>query len=200
MENSIKYSIDSLKTIYAVIVALAISQVLRIIIQGDTINDYWSNFKLYAPGFLSFFLLIVPFFQGMNRHFSFCYLEKETKIIDWALLIDFLIFTIEASLLFILADSIKFGIQSFIFIGLVLFVDIIWALVSHLIHYRNLDNSVKRWSIINVITLIFGTIIYLSENVFIGKDKEYVLLLLMIGRTFADYRSSWFFYFPILKK
>jgi len=191
-----RYSVESLKTIYAVIIALAISRVLINIFPGSNIEDYWPNLTNHAPAFFSFFLLIVPFYQGMNRHFSFCYLEKEGRIIDWALLIDFLIFAIEASLLFIFANSIKSGINSFVIIGLILFVDVIWGLVSHLIHYRKLNQSVINWSIINFIALVVGTLIFISSNIFIGATKEWVLFIVMLCRTVADYWTSWKFYFP----
>ncbi len=192
-----KRSVDSLEKIYAVIIALAIGKTLTTIFPGGDFNSDLANNAKFIPALFSFFLLVVPFYHGMNRHLDFCYLSKKKEDIkEWGLLIDFIVFCLESSLLFVFANYIKSGINCYIILGLILAIDVIWGFVSHLIHYGKITSSLLKWCIINFLAIILGYLNFVIKNAFTDFSKEINFLLIMLLRTIADYWTSWSFYFP----
>ncbi len=195
--KSIERSVDSLQMIYAVIVALAIGKA----IQATFIDTSTGLFKFdsslfnYLPAFLTFVVTIVPFYHGMNRHLDKCYIENTERHVEGALLFDFLVFFFEASILFSFSTSIKSGLQSFLVLGVLLLVDIFWALISHWIHYRKFKPSVVRWSLINSGAIALGVFIYLNTSYTQGS-KAFLLFVIAIIRSALDYGFLWRFYFP----
>ena len=79
----------------------------------------------------------------MNRHLDRCYLEKKTGIRQGALLLDFGTFFIEAGLLFAAAWSLRSGLYSFLYLGVLLAVDMLWGLISHQIHFPAQKSHVR---------------------------------------------------------
>jgi hypothetical protein len=207
-EKSFERSIDSLQRIYAVILALSIGQsITKVLIDRDTgqiiplfittESSQVINWNLISaiPAFIAFIVTVVVFHHGMNRHFDKCYLETNNKKLKGALLFDFFVFFIEAGIFFAFASSIRSGLASFIILGVLLIVDSIWALVSNWIHYSGEKVSVVRWAAINFIFIVVG-ILVAGLNVYDNSTKAWVLMVLVIARTVADYVFSWDFYFP----
>ncbi len=153
------------------------------------LNSLWGA----LPVLLSFFVIVVPFYHGMNRHLDRCYIEKKDSKVYGALLIDFIIFCLESSLLFIFAKSITFGIKGFVLLWLILIVDLLWGLISHYIHYRHYTPSTIRWAIINFVTIVIGFIIFSLE---VFEFKAWIFFFILLSRTVADYSLCWKFYFP----
>lgn len=184
--------------IYAVIVALAIGKA----VQATFIDTSTGLFKFdsslfnYLPAFLTFVFTIVPFYHGMNRYLDKCYIENNERHVEGALLFDFLVFFFEASILFSFSTSIKSGLQSFLVLGLLLLVDVLWALVSHWIHYRKFKPSVIRWATINSIAIVVGIFIYLNESSYAKENKPFLLFIVAVLRSAFDYGFLWRFYFP----
>ena len=207
-EKSVERSIDSLQRIYAVILALSIGQAIQKILidretgqiipfllsteNGQSIN--W-DFISPIPAFVAFIVTIVPFHHGMNRHFDKCYLEKDDNNLKGALLFDFFVFFLEAGIFFGFASAIRSGIASFVILGFLLAVDAIWALVSNWIHYNKQPISVIRWTAINFIFIVIG-ILVVGLNFYDTNTKTWILMVIVISRTVADYYFSWDFYFP----
>jgi len=192
--NSIQRSVDSLQKIYAVIIALAISQSITktfSIEDGKIISE---DFVRSLPTLVSFFAFVVPFYHGMNRHLDNCYVQKVGKMIQGALLFDFFIFCVESSLLFAFTQTLPQELKGFVLIALMLIVDMFWGFISHWIHYKEYTPSIRRWSVINFITLVIGIVIY-SINIL--DNKPLILMLLSLLRLMADYYFCWRFYFPI---
>jgi hypothetical protein len=95
-------SVDSLQQIYAVVIALAIAQAVQGLLR-DPIHGTVLSFSEIAAGvaaFVAFMVTLVPFWHGMNRHLDRCYMEKKGVVRQGALLMDFVAFFFEASLLF----------------------------------------------------------------------------------------------------
>ena len=129
----------------------------------------------------------------MNRHLDRCYLEKTGVVVQGALLFDFIVFFLEAVFLFAAGWSLRTGISTFYFLGALLASDMVWGYISHLIHFPRKKSHVLKWSIINVVagTFAFGVVEYPFNQ------KPWVLMVIAILRSIADYGFCWKFYFPI---
>lgn len=193
-DKLIERSVDSIQKIYAVVIALAISQAIQSLLKEPSgvsvvnLKEFFSG----LPAFVAFLVTLVPFWHGMNRHLDRCYLEKTSNVVQGALLFDFVVFFIESSLLFAAGWSLRAGIQTFFYLGALLGVDMIWAITSHQIHFAGRRSHAKRWSAINLgaIAVAFGIVEFPFEN------KPLVLMAIAVLRTILDYGLCWNFYFP----
>jgi hypothetical protein len=109
-----------------------------------------------------------------------------------ALLFDFGTFCIEASFLFAAGWSLRAGLQTFYYLGSLLLVDMVWAFISHQIHFPGKKSHAVRWSTINITAMAVAVLVV----AFPFKHKLLVLTVLAVLRTIADYRICWNFYFP----
>lgn len=193
--KNLERSVDSLKTIYSIVIALAMGKSIETL-ANLLLGDKLAEFLTALPAFTAFILLVVPFYHGMNRHLDIVYLEREqSSVAQGALLFDLFVFFVEALLLFGIASIVNRGLAPFGLMALALIVDIIWATLSHWIHYKGLTVTVLRWMLINVGTMILGTLLYLT-TFFTDEHKPLILTLLVGVRTIVDYIACWRFYFP----
>jgi hypothetical protein len=188
-------SVDSLQKIYAVVIALAISQAVQSWLRDPSGVAYISRQALIAgvPALVAFVVTLIPFWHGMNRHLDRCYLERPAEqVVQSALLFDFVMFIVESCFLFAAAWSLRFGIAPFEWLGGLLVVDMAWGFISHLIHSRGRKSHAKVWSIINLVAIFLGILIVS----FPFGTKLVVLMMIAIVRFIADYGFCWSFYFP----
>lgn len=187
-------SVDSLQQIYAVVIALAISQAIESLLKDPVRGTVLQldQVKIGIPPLVAIAVTLVPFWHGMNRHLDRCYLEKESNVRQGALLLDFIAFFIEAGLLFAAAWSLRSGIYTFIYLGALLAVDMLWGIISHQIHFPGKKSHVLRWSAINLVAI--GVAILVIAYPFMSET--YVLMALAILRSIVDYGRCWDFYFP----
>jgi hypothetical protein len=187
-------SVDSIARIYAVVIALAISQSVQTLLKdprgGADLN--LSGLVPGAPAFVAFLFTLVPFWHGMNRHLDRCYLERTDVVRQGALLFDFAVFFFEASLLFAAGWALRSGLVSFYCLGLLLTADMIWGYISHLIHFPGKKSHVVRWSSINVVVGVLAVLIVAYPF----EQKALVLMVLAMARSIVDYSLCWKFYFP----
>jgi hypothetical protein len=193
-DKVIERSVDSIQKIYAVVIALAISQSFQSLLKepsGGALLGF-AAISPALPSFLAFLVTLVPFWHGMNRHLDRCYLEKTSDVVQGALLLDFVVFFVEAGCLFAAAWSLRSGIESFAYLGVLLSIDTVWAFVSHQIHYKGQKSNAIRWSLINLIAMscAIGIVAFPFES------KPIVLMVVAILRSVADYGICWNFYFP----
>jgi hypothetical protein len=193
--ESIERSVDSVQGMYAVVIALAISEAIEILLKGVNgtadLSRRWLLSGMWA--FVAFVFTLIPFWHGMNRHLDRCYLEKEGDVRRGAILLDLFVFFAEAGFLFAAGLSLRSGLTTFYCLGGLLFVDMLWALGSHWIHFRDKKSYSLRWSAINVIAMIvaFGVI-----KCNFGPRS---LMIVAVLRTIADYWICRDFYFPAPK-
>jgi hypothetical protein len=190
----IERSVDSIQKIYAVVIALAISQAIQSLLKDPSSGTTLTLGRLTAglPAFVAFLVTLVPFWHGMNRHLDRCYLEKTNAVVQGALLLDFVIFFVEAVFLFAAGWSLTSGINTFYCLGLLLSIDMLWAFVSHQIHFPGKKSHARRWSTINLISI--GIAILIIKFPF--QSKSFVLMALAVARSITDYGLCWDFYFP----
>lgn len=197
-EKRIARSVDSLQKIYSVVIALAIGQAIQTLLIDRAIGALAPPGVILArtPAFLALLAILVPFYHGMNRHLDVAYIERpEEQRAEAALLFDFIVFFFESCLLFAVAYSIGPGMAAFGFLGTLLAVDMLWALVSHWIHYSQDKPSVFSWSAINAAAIVLGLFVGFTQY-YSPTVKSWLLLVIAIGRTALDYWFYWQFYFP----
>ena len=193
-------SVDSLERIFAFIVALAVTDAIKATFVDKATGDLILVFPAgnVLPAFLAFLVTIVPFYHGMNRHLDECYIRR-TPPAEGALLFDFIVFFIEASLLFAITASLRHeNLVSFLFLGILLAVDTLWALVSNWIHYSGKAQGIQRWAAVNAATIASGVFLYaIVEGTGSSTiSPAWLLLLLALVRSVLDYALNWTFYFP----
>jgi hypothetical protein len=194
-DEVIKRSVDNVQRIYAVIIALAISQAIQSLLKDS--NSSATQLSLARgyvglPAFIAFLATLVPFWQGMNRHLDRCYLEKKIGVVQRALLLDFAVFFVEAIFLFASGWSIKLDIDTFYWLAGLLGIDMIWAVSSHYIHFPGTKSHAMKWSAINVCAIFVA--IFVVEYPF--QHKQFLLMVIAVGRSIADYAFCGDFYFP----
>lgn len=196
--NRVERSVETLQKIYAVLVAFALAQAIQLLLPAHSLyrSAEGSEFTARLPGFLAFLFTVLQFYHGMNCHLDQCYLDRqEPEVGEGVLLFDFSIFCVEGSIFVAAANSIGSGLKAFALLGVLLGVDSVWALLSHWIHYRRVKPSVIRWSMINAAAVALGLGIGLNVCYSDGA-KAWLLVLLGITRSVADYASMWDLYFP----
>ena len=196
-KSAVERSVSSLQAIYAIIIALAMGQAINTLIKLPNTTQHRLSIDIipHLPAFAAFVALLVPFYHGMNRHLEICYIEKSSKVVKAALPIDFVVFFLESALLFAFAVSLDAGLEAFVILGILLIFDCVWAITSHLIHYRGLDSSIGWWAALNVVTVLVGFLIY-KNQMYTDDTKLVVLMFLSFARTGVDYWICRGIYFP----
>jgi hypothetical protein len=190
----IERSVDSVQKIYAVVIALAISQAIQSLLKDPTGATDLGLQRLSSglPAFLAFLVTLVPFWHGMNRHLDRCYLEKTDAVVQGALLLDFVTFFVEATFLFAAGWSLRSGIDPFRYLGYLLCVDMLWAFISHQIHFPGKKSHAVKWSTINIAAMFLAILLVAYPF----ERKPLVLTVVAVMRSIADYALCWDFYFP----
>jgi hypothetical protein len=195
-ENSVK----QLSELYNVVTGVALSLAITKLID-PTSTEIPIKFDLLF-NFLSFLVIIIPFHQGAVRHLYATYVEGggSTRIKDGALAIDFLLLFLQACI-FVALSSLILNVEQFTnALMVLLIVDCVWGVLAKLAFTgAKAQWAETKWAIINFATflLMFG----LSKfgppllNGWGTEMKQFVFLL-CLGRTIADYSTSWEFYFP----
>ena len=198
--RSLERSVDSLERIFAFIVALAVTDAIRVTFLGGSQNPTlrWPTATVFAA-FLAFLVTIVPFYHGMNRHLEECYIRREPRA-EGALLFDFVFFFVEASLLFAITASLRDpNLGSFFFLGILLFIDVVWATISNRIHYGQKAHGITTWTTVNLTMITVGAAIYFVAAKGAALSAEWqasLLLVVAVLRSVLDYYFTWDFYFP----
>lgn len=197
-KEKIQRSVDSLETIYAVVIAFAVTKAIETVLFEPTtktlnFEQLWIN----LPTLIAFFVTIVPFYHGMHRHLSRTYIEETASSKrDGFLLLDFFVFFLEACILLIFASSLDSGVEAFKPLSALLIVDLVWAIVAHGIHYNEWKNSPWKWSVINFVTIVLLYVVIFSNLFNEGITRVWALTIIATCRTVVDYVFTWTFYFP----
>jgi hypothetical protein len=188
--KDIEKSIDSLQRIHAVISALALGEAVRRLISNPGTAE--ASFNAEAlPQFIALVCTIVPFYHGMHRHLEATYLfATDVRRPKSVLLIDFVVFVVEASTFFAMAALFKTPAFYWVLTAFLTF-DAIWAGATALIN----SVSMFRWCLLNFLAAA-AMLLVLSLNVFKSGMDVWLLTLIVGVRTILDYSTHWRFYFP----
>jgi hypothetical protein len=195
--EKIKRSVDSLEKIYTIVIALSVTKAIdNVITSGFAGASNYEKLINNWPALLAFIVTIAPFYHGMHRHLSRVYIERDIDSKKQGfLLLDFLIFFLEACALLIFASSLTFGTKAFIPLIFLLIIDSLWAIIAHGIYYDEWENSPWKWSVINL-SAVFVMSVIVYSNLFLPEYRPIALAAAAFIRTTADYWICWGFYFP----
>lgn len=191
-KKTLDRSVDSLRNIYTIIIALAIGNAINKLFISNSTTFFDTIFIKNIPVLLAFFLTVVPFFHGMNRHLDECYITKDSKAQGF-LLFDFFAFSLEAIIFVVFANRYMNGLEGYIILGILLSFDIFWCIISHFVHFNVLKKQTFKWVIINAIVLLIGILIYYLKT---EQNLNLIFCILAILRTTLDYVFCWEYYFP----
>ena len=195
-----KRSVDNLQRLYAIVVSLAMAEVLTHVFNRHTAVSIFE-----AAVFLS---IVVPFYHGAHRYLDDTYVLGLRSAKSFALILDFWGLFIEALLLFLLALLVE-SEWFFIILLVLLLWDTCWVGLTQLTAASTpLSNEVYKkpfhyawWAILNGITivLVFFTVfsrlisvaLWNTDNLRIGAACG-----LVVVRTVLDYILVWDFYYP----
>lgn len=193
--KAISRAVESLANIYAVVIGLALAQAIETLVVKSPSSGIGVDIGKTCEGLPPFVALVatlVPFWHGMNRHLDRCYVTKTGSPIQKAILLDVFAFFFEAILLFAAAWCLRDSLGTFYCLGLLLVVDMMWGLGSHFIHFRGEASHVIKWAGINIGAGFFASFAFALPF----QGKVWLLMLIAIVRTIADYWLCTDFYFP----
>jgi hypothetical protein len=195
-----KRTIDSLKAIYAVIIGLAIKDAIEVVAKDETINCIIIKIFLL----LTFFMIAIPFFHGMNRHLDayYVHVDEKNKQKQGLLLFDFFAFFSEACFLFFFAINLCRYWDGYQFLGIMLSLDLIWAIVLLIFLKKPVikkdQSNLTIWIFLDICALGLGYLVFFLDCKFVlGMFyTTMIICFLAIIRTFSDFGLLWTFYFP----
>jgi hypothetical protein len=196
MDDALRTTVLDLQHIYTIVLALAIGEAFKQFVadahrEPQKRRIHWN--QLLA--LVAFLVLVIPFFQGMSRHFYVTYFQEPfpSPYSVW-LFVDCIAFTIEGSLFFVLSRSLP-AVQwkrFYTTVILLLALDGTWGLI---VHGHNAE-TIQAWLILDgVFLVVFGLVLLTcwKRNEFVGAT---IGMLIAIIRTVLDYTWLWQFYFP----
>ncbi len=195
-EMVIQSTIKSLQWIYAIVLALAIGEAFKEFVPSSGVAPgergiHWNR----LPSLAAMLILIIPFYHGMARYFCemYCAHETEAPYGKW-LLFDCGVFTVEASLFFLLARSLSrdLWLRFTLVVVILLCVDIEWGALV----WKYRTSRVSDWVMVNLWTVPFLGAVMLGFRKRSSWWPVLLTCLIIIARTGVDYWKGWEFYFP----
>jgi hypothetical protein len=187
-------SANALKTVYYVIVGLAITEALRraFLKEGSFLG--WQVFARnnLTPTILLFTLLptICRFVHGASIHLDMIS-EKRYKP-----LYDFFWFFIQASLFYLMAVSLQKPIAFSFLFGFMLLFDAFWLIFLRVKRYIELSGTEKQWLWSDFCIVGALLAIYLMDTTMACIWSAVVILIVAVVATVLDYFLNKSFYFP----
>jgi hypothetical protein len=192
--KTVERSVDTLQRVYAVIVALAISEGIKRTFLKSGSGQVEIHYQHLAE-FIALIATAVPFLHGMNRH-----LDQTLSIIGDTnkrsrflfIVLDFVVFLVEGCFLFLLAALVTEGVKFFKWLMGLLVLDVAWAFGT----WRVTKSAAIHWAWINGAMFgISAILLFCFSDQFDGV-KTWVLAIFAVARTVLDYWWAWAFYFP----
>lgn len=213
--DALKRSIDTLQRLYAVFAALAIGEAMRrTFLVGDALTLPPSSGKL--PLCIAVVVTVIPFIHGMNRHLDdhiddLAERGSRDRMMTAMLILDFGVFVLECCILLILAATINASVSTFVnALATLLFVDIGWVVLqmrgeraSPTTRLAPSDKDAPHddhlmWAKINVPAV--AVLLVLSRTALNTPLHYWVIAVLAVARSWADYWLQQSFYFPFARR
>jgi hypothetical protein len=112
------------------------------------------------------------------------------------LLVDFFVFIIETSLLFVLAATVTKSSEFFVWLLVLLGIDVLWGLAT----WPITKTVVLQWVAVNMAAAAVMALVMCLVRDGCAFMREWILAVLAVLRTILDYKFAWRFYFPLDEK
>lgn len=194
-------SIRSLINLYTVVIGAALSVAVTGVI--DTTRGLSAATPTSACLFLAFIATLFPFVHGAIRHLDDAYLENTAgHIQDGALVIDFILLFFHALAFLVMSLLIQKPNHFAWGLLVVLTIDVIWGGFAHFAaSSRSTDSAEFKWTVINFITVGFGSTYLIWNDIYLAEMLEPIklavpIMFVTIIRSGIDYWWCRNFYFP----
>ena len=152
------------------------------------------------PALLTFLVLMLPFYQGMNRYLLLTYggmPASQHQYSTVALIIDGVAFMVESAVFFAMSRNLANSRwRYFYFIVLfLLLADTLWGLSTHLHPINNTAPVLQNWMTLNLIFSVVVVLLIAFGQRLSDAKTAIIGTLIMFARTVFDYWISWDFYF-----
>ncbi len=195
LEEARKRSVDNLQRLYAVVMGLALTEMLRAFAED--------------PGarlgvLLGFVATLVPFFHGMHRHLDDTYVLGWNDAPNLTLMVD-LGYMLTHSVGFVVLSQVATKpLQFYPGIALILAVDAVWVVytyfktdrtaIGELVYGRKTDHL--WWLRMNVVAAAILVALTWQPVVPLVGEHFTLATVILVARGIADYALAWKLYFP----
>lgn len=197
LDEEITRSVDTLKELYTVAVAVALTLGVEKLATLTECNGCTPLLQSEAfVLFLVFFVTLIPFYHGASRHMDDIYVFRETRPGAVVLLLDYILLMVEAGSLVWLGENIGNRVtftKCYLFL---LALDVLWAIITGT--FTAAGKSVRSWALLNSLALVIVLAVF--HPPYWTPWKPCVLLLLAFVRSALDYRLCRNLYFPHIVK
>jgi uncharacterized membrane protein len=152
------------------------------------------------PALLTFLLLVLPFYQGMNRYLLLTYGGEPAAQHHYStisLIIDGASFMVESAVFFAMSRNLANSRWQYFYL-IVLFllvVDTLWGLSTHLHPHDQTTPVLKSWMVLNLVFAVIVALLIRFGRGLTDAQTAIVGTVAMFIRTVIDYVLSWDFYF-----
>jgi len=188
-------SVDNLQTLYTVVVALALAQAIKSLLNVAGEEGRLTINVEQIPTFAALLFTLIPFHHGASRYLDEAYIPTRPQGRPLTGLVHFFLFFIEALALYVMALLTPRPKLFFFALAGLLGIDLVW-LVFVYFSARPSFQKVRCWFWLNLPTVIIVLILNAGRFMADGACKWLVLAALVLVRTGLDYELGRRFYWP----
>ena len=195
-ETMILNVVTNIQRVFAIVLALALAEAFKQLVSDNALDmnaPFWERRRII--GFFTFLLLLVPFFQGMNRYFYGTYAARPLRDgYQWSLAFDAFAFLVVSSLFFFLSRALAQDLWTRLtkIILSILVADSLWGVKVWLVNTPEIIN----WLCLNGATIAAYCCILEFGKKYSAIVMASWCLGLMFIRTSFDYYLMWDYFFP----
>jgi len=186
-----KSSASALKTVYYVIIGLAITEGLQ---RTFVIDSSFIGLKCFKQENLKHFFLLLAlvcticrFVHGASLHLDTIPKKRYKPIID------FISFFLQASFFYLMSLSLYKTEAFSLFLSLVLFFDAIWLILLIATKMEKLNSTIKQWLCSDIIIIVLLVLLNLTMDCIWTTLS---ILIISIVAAVSDYYVNRDYYFP----
>src|SRR5712691_46255 len=187
-------SVDNLQRLFTVVVGLALTEILRRLLQPGDLN------LIEITQVIAFIVTLIPFYHGANRYLDDAYVVELRKASHIGLMVDFLVLFSEGVVLFVDAELLNSFKGFYTLFSILLLLDIVWVFSTHLTSSdpSGRGPTFRKWGILNAIAAaLIAVFVWSTIPIWVDRNVTAVAIMFVaIVRSACDYWLLWDFYYP----
>lgn len=198
-KESLRRSVTALERMFGVIGGFGLTMGAKTLMETwlpgwkETVSFPDSIPRGHLALFATLIVTLIPFFHGAMRHLDIVHLFSKAETRPMPLFVDYLLLFIEPIVFVMLGMSIGSVRHFLIGLGVLMAIDLLWAVVSCLWTARDRRSHVIRWIAFDVVCLALLGITFIR-----AVDARHITLWIAVVATVRsglDYIFNWGFYF-----